>query len=263
MNGFTAFLRKEWMEQWRTLRLPILLVVFAIFGMTNPLIAKLTPEILEGLTGDGMMITLPEPVAMDAWAQFFKNASQTGLFVFLILFSGTLTGEMRRGTLTIPLSKGMARPVVVWAKFAIAAFAWTLALTLSFCLTALHTLFVSRSTASADCDRDTAFVAVRTPSSGDAAVVVCTYGHDDRNAAYYRGVCRRPVDCKHSTRSAWLESRLACTGEPAHAAGNDRSIRNKTGDPDHMFFDHNLFAARRLSPAPLYAFIRIQTHSQG
>ena len=142
MNGFTAFLRKEWMEQWRTLRLPILLVVFAIFGMTNPLIAKLTPEILEGLTGDGMMITLPEPVAMDAWAQFFKNASQTGLFVLLILFSGTLTGEMRRGTLTIPLSKGVARPVVVWSKFAITAFAWTLALTLSFCLTALYTRFL-------------------------------------------------------------------------------------------------------------------------
>lgn len=103
MNGFSAFLRKEWMEQWRTFRLPILLVVFAIFGMTNPLIAKLTPEILEGLTGDGVMNTLPEPDAMDAWAQFFKNASQTGLFVLLILFSGTLTGEMRRGTLIIPL----------------------------------------------------------------------------------------------------------------------------------------------------------------
>ncbi len=36
MNGFSAFLRIEWMEQWRTFRLPILLVVFAIFGITIP-----------------------------------------------------------------------------------------------------------------------------------------------------------------------------------------------------------------------------------
>jgi len=34
------------------------------------------PEIVGSLVTDGVVITLPEPTAYDAWAQFFKNATQ-------------------------------------------------------------------------------------------------------------------------------------------------------------------------------------------
>jgi len=74
-------------------------MIFIIFGITNPLIAKLMPEIVGSLVTDGVVITLPEPTAYDAWAQFFKNATQMGLFVMVILFSGVLSSELSKGTL--------------------------------------------------------------------------------------------------------------------------------------------------------------------
>ena len=42
-----AFLKKEWMEAVRTGRLGILLLVFVLFGIMNPAMAKLTPWMME------------------------------------------------------------------------------------------------------------------------------------------------------------------------------------------------------------------------
>jgi len=63
------------------------------------------PEIVGSLVTDGVVITLPEPTAYDAWAQFFKNATQMGLFVMVILFSGVLSSELSKGTLINLLTK--------------------------------------------------------------------------------------------------------------------------------------------------------------
>ena len=79
MNGYLAFMKKEWMEQIRTFKLFILFVVFFIFGMLSPLTAKLMPELLSQIPIEGMTIILPEPSAIDSYTQFFKNCSQMGL----------------------------------------------------------------------------------------------------------------------------------------------------------------------------------------
>ena len=42
-----AFLKKEWMELVRTGRLLLLLLIFILFGIMNPAIAKLTPWMME------------------------------------------------------------------------------------------------------------------------------------------------------------------------------------------------------------------------
>ena len=46
----SAFLKKEWMELCRTGRLMILLLVFTLFGIMNPALAKLTPWLMETLS---------------------------------------------------------------------------------------------------------------------------------------------------------------------------------------------------------------------
>jgi len=96
VKGYFAFLKKEFFEYTKTYKLFIMLMIFIIFGITNPLIAKLMPEIVGSLVTDGVVITLPEPTAYDAWAQFFKNATQMGLFVMVILFSGVLSSELSK-----------------------------------------------------------------------------------------------------------------------------------------------------------------------
>ncbi len=126
MKAYLAFVKKEMMESVRTYRLLILLAVFLLFGVMSPLAAKLMPEILKGLALEGIQISLGEPSALDAWAQFFKNVTQMGLIVVTILFSGMLPNEFSRGTLIILLTKGLPRKTVVLAKFTVAALAYTL-----------------------------------------------------------------------------------------------------------------------------------------
>ena len=105
MNGCLAFLKKEISEYIRTYKLLIMLAVFGVFGITNPLMAKLLPEILGSLMTDGIIITIPEATAYDAWMQFFKNATQIGIDCNSDLFSSVLSSELIRVRLSICLQK--------------------------------------------------------------------------------------------------------------------------------------------------------------
>ena len=47
MRAYLAFTKKEFTESFRTYKLVIMLAVFLLFGIMNPLFAKLTPALLE------------------------------------------------------------------------------------------------------------------------------------------------------------------------------------------------------------------------
>lgn len=142
MNHYLVFFRKELMEYARTYKLLIILVVFTIFGMTNPLIAKLTPELLAGVMPEGMSITIPEPTALDSWAQFFKNTQQMGMIALVLIFSGVLSSELSRGTLVNLLTKGLSRRAVILAKYSAMLSVWSLSMLLSVALTWIYTVYL-------------------------------------------------------------------------------------------------------------------------
>jgi len=142
MKGYLAFFKKEIFEYIKTYKLFIMLIVFAVFGITNPLVAKLLPEIVRNLTTDGIIITLPEPTAYDTWTQFFKNATQIGLIVTMILFSGVLSSELSKGTLINLLTKGLSRTAVILSKYTSMALIWTISITLCFGLTYGYTAYL-------------------------------------------------------------------------------------------------------------------------
>jgi len=142
MKGYLAFSKKEFFEYTKTYKLFIMLMVFAVFGITNPLIAKLLPEIVGSLITDGVVITLPEPTAYDAWTQFFKNATQMGLFVMVILFSGVLSSELAKGTLINLLTKGLSRTAVILSKYTCMVLVWTMSIALCFGLTYGYTVYL-------------------------------------------------------------------------------------------------------------------------
>jgi ABC-2 type transport system permease protein len=54
-----------------------------------------------------------------------------GLIVLVIMFSGMLSSELSRGTLTIMLSKGLSRSAVILSKLTSAVLIWTASFTLS------------------------------------------------------------------------------------------------------------------------------------
>lgn len=141
MRSYLAFTKKEFCEILRTYKLLIMLAVFLILGMMNPLTAKLTPKLLEEFMPKGMDITILEPTAADSWAQFFKNVPQMGLVVLVIVFSGIMANEFSRGTLINMLTKGLPRKIVILSKFTMASLVWTVSYILCFIVSYAYTVY--------------------------------------------------------------------------------------------------------------------------
>ncbi|MBK5253334.1 MAG: ABC transporter permease [Peptostreptococcaceae bacterium] len=141
MKAYIAFTKKEFCENLRTYKLFIMLCVFLLLGLMNPITAKITPQLLKSLMPEGMNITIMEPTALDSWAQFFKNVPQMGLSVLVIVFSGIMANEFSRGTLINMLTKGLSRKVVILSKFTMTTIIWTLSYALCFAATYAYTIY--------------------------------------------------------------------------------------------------------------------------
>jgi len=118
MAGFGPLLRKELLEQWRTLRLPVVAVVFLLVGLSSPLLARFTPEILKAVAGDQIPIVLPPPTASDAVDQLAKNLGQFGGLIAVLLAMGSVATEKESGTAALLLSKPVGRGAFLVAKLA-------------------------------------------------------------------------------------------------------------------------------------------------
>jgi ABC-2 type transport system permease protein len=116
MIGFGVLLRKELLEQWRTARLPIVATVFLLVGLSSPLVARFTPEILKAVGGDQFQIILPTPTAADAWDQLAKNLGQFGVLIAVLLAMGSVATEKERGTAALILAKPAGREAFLAAK---------------------------------------------------------------------------------------------------------------------------------------------------
>jgi ABC-2 type transport system permease protein len=118
MTGFGAFLRKELMEIRRTWRLWVIPGMLVFFGLTSPIIAALTPALVKSMSASqpGVVIQLPEPTALDAYAQFLKNLDQFLLIAIVITGAGVVSGERGAGTAILALTKPLSRGAFVVAK---------------------------------------------------------------------------------------------------------------------------------------------------
>ena len=117
MSARSVLLRKELLESWRTMRLPIVAGLFLVVGLTSPLLAKFLPEIVKAAAGDQMpSIPIPTPVPADAVDQLWKNLAQFGAFAAIILAMGSVATERDRGTAAFILSKTVSRGAFIAAK---------------------------------------------------------------------------------------------------------------------------------------------------
>ncbi|MGZ8437353.1 MAG: ABC transporter permease [Candidatus Limnocylindrales bacterium] len=122
MTGFSALLRKELLEQWRTTRLPVVATVFLLVGLSSPLLARFTPEIIKAVASGQFQITLPTPTSADAYDQLAKNLGQFGALIAVLLAMGSVATEKERGTAALILTKPASRGAFLGAKLvAIAA----------------------------------------------------------------------------------------------------------------------------------------------
>ena len=150
MKSLYAFTKKEMTEQLRSGRLLILGILFVLFGIMNPAIAKLTPWLLEmfaeSLEGSGMTVTEVTVSALDSWMQFYKNVPMA-LIAFVVLQSSIFTKEYASGTLVLSLTRGLERFHVVVSKSAVLFTLWTAGYWLCFGITyAYNAYFWDHST---------------------------------------------------------------------------------------------------------------------
>lgn len=144
MRQLIAFTKKELMEQLRTGKLLLFAIVFCLFGVMNPAIAKLTPWMMElmseQLAESGMIVSAMEVNDLTSWIQFFKNMPMA-LIVFLVLFSGILTSEYQKGTLINVVTKGMIRWRIFISKMGVMMVVWTLGCLVSYGITFAYNAF--------------------------------------------------------------------------------------------------------------------------
>lgn len=141
MRAFLAMTKKEFLESLRTYRLLIVASVFLLFGMLNPITAKIMPKLLSSFMPEGMTVTLAEPGAIDSWIQFYKNMS-TQLILFIIVFCGIVANELSRGTLINMLTKGLSRKTVILSKFTAVISIWTVSYLICFGTTFAYTMYL-------------------------------------------------------------------------------------------------------------------------
>ena len=138
MRSLFSFVKKEWMEHFRSGRLLILGMIFVLFGIMNPAIAKMTPWLMEtmaeSLAESGLLVSEIEVTAMDSWMQFYKNVPMA-LIVFVLMESSIFTKEYQSGTLVLALTKGLERYKVVMAKSFVLFVMWTIGYWLCFGIT--------------------------------------------------------------------------------------------------------------------------------
>ena len=138
MRAFWTFLKKELLESARNGRLLLLLILFCVFGIMNPAVAKLTPWLLEvmgeELAENGMVITSVNVDALTSWAQFFKNIPMA-LIAFVLVYGGIFTKEYESGTLILVLTKGISRYKVFLGKATVLVALWSAGYWLCFGIT--------------------------------------------------------------------------------------------------------------------------------
>ena len=144
MKQFLTFTKKELLEQLRTGKLLILTILFILFGIMNPAMAKLTPWIMEisadRLAESGMILQKTEVNALTSWAQFFKNMP-IALIIFIVMSGNIFTTEYQTGTLINVVTKGMKRYKILAAKTIVMALLWTLEYLLAFGITYVYTAY--------------------------------------------------------------------------------------------------------------------------
>jgi ABC-2 type transport system permease protein len=106
------------MELIRTHRLLVVAIVLLFFGLTSPLLAKFTPELMTLLPTGGITIQMPPPTVLDAIGQYIKNMAQFGIILALLLTMGAIAQEKDKGTAAMMLVKPLPRGAFLAAKFA-------------------------------------------------------------------------------------------------------------------------------------------------
>jgi len=143
MSRFFTFVGKEAAEMLRTKRFIILGIVFLVFAILGPLLARYIMEFINMfMPGDevgSLVFEVGEPTWIDAYSMYYSNVVQMGVFAIIFMFMGLIFDEKRRGTAALMMMKGVKHHTFILAKFTVVAIAMLIIVILSTLVAHLYT----------------------------------------------------------------------------------------------------------------------------
>ena len=119
VTDFSAYLKKELLENLRTYRLLILAVSYVVFGLMEPIMYRMLPMILESEGLDPAMMQMMDTSQQGLLRSYIGNLSQIGLLIVTLSLMGTLASELQRKYWILPRSKGGSAAALVLSKFSL------------------------------------------------------------------------------------------------------------------------------------------------
>lgn len=109
---------KDTLEQFKTYRFLIAVVVFLTFGLAAPILMKMITRIPTTDTAGGLqMKIIGEPALTDAASQYLGLIGQMGILLAIIFVMGTLAGGNSRRVSSMLLSKPVSRRDFLLSKY--------------------------------------------------------------------------------------------------------------------------------------------------
>jgi ABC-2 type transport system permease protein len=117
VTAAAVFAKKEAREIVRTWRIWVLPGIILFIGLSGPLLARFTPEIIGAVAGSQLgHLTLPTPTYLDAYGQWIKNLGQIVIVALIVIYGGIVSAETNSGTATLVLTKPVSRSAFVVIK---------------------------------------------------------------------------------------------------------------------------------------------------
>jgi ABC-2 type transport system permease protein len=141
ISSLPALLRKDFMEQLRNGHFLVICIVFAFFGITSPVIAKYTPQVIEMVgKSQNIQMVVPEPSIRDSFVQYVKNLSQLIPIFLIFLTMGGIAKEKDSGTIAFVLVKPVTRFACLFSKLLVHSAMAAAGLMVSAILAGVYTL---------------------------------------------------------------------------------------------------------------------------
>lgn len=139
MKSMVTLIRKELLEAFRKHRLLIMVTIFSLIGLMSTIGTKYLGQILKQLLPSGYVLKVREASEIEAYFQFFKNVSQIGLIVLIIITAGLMADELEKKTIINVLSKGVKREYIIVSKFISSLLVWMISYIISIVIFEYYT----------------------------------------------------------------------------------------------------------------------------
>lgn len=144
MNEFSVLLQKEFREAWRSWKFLWIPLVFALLGMSDPLMNYYMMDVLNavGNLPEGFVISIPELVPADLLQASIGQFQLIGLLVLIAAFVGSISKERANGMATLLYIRPISFAAYFMSKFVVMSAVGLISIVAGFTASVYYTVIL-------------------------------------------------------------------------------------------------------------------------